>query len=171
MNIRIQLSLFVPAHQRDLVESVRRLLDPVQASLIPAHVTLCREDELVNLTSIELAARLGATEATPLKLVFGAPEVFQGHGVLLPCVGGAAEFQRLRRWVLGNISARSHPPHITLAHPRNPKADGNTPGNLDSLSSELEITFFEVSRIQQKAGLAWQVLEQFALGGAPHSDA
>ena len=47
-NSRIQLTLFVPPPNAELIESVRRLVDPIQHQLIPAHVTLCREDEFAH---------------------------------------------------------------------------------------------------------------------------
>jgi|GEM_PF-3988953 len=43
---RRHLILFVPAGITASIEALRRFVDPVQHSLIPAHVTLCREDEL-----------------------------------------------------------------------------------------------------------------------------
>ncbi|MEQ1633746.1 MAG: hypothetical protein ABL997_15305 [Planctomycetota bacterium] len=56
--MRTQLSLFVPPPHDVLVESVRAVVDPVQHALIPAHVTLCREDELVLVPPEVLRARL-----------------------------------------------------------------------------------------------------------------
>ena len=54
MPTRTQLSLFVPPAQSAQIETLRRLLDPIQAKLIPAHITLCREDELADFTPAAL---------------------------------------------------------------------------------------------------------------------
>lgn len=45
MSLREQLSLYVPPPIAAILEGVRRVVDPVQAALIRAHVTLCRESE------------------------------------------------------------------------------------------------------------------------------
>ena len=171
MNIRIQLSLYVPQSVSAPLEAVRQLLDPIQADLIPAHVTLCREDELTTLGPTALQSRLAAAEATPITLCFGRPEPFHEHGVLLPCIAGEAEFQALRRWVLGREMVRYQAPHITLAHPRNPKSPNNNASNAGMLPSKLTITFASARLIQQEGSWPWQVLEQYVLFGADRSDA
>jgi hypothetical protein len=67
--MRRQLSLYVPRAEGALLEAVRRVLDPVQAGLIPAHVTLCREDELGHVAAMEIEARLRMA----VTLGFGRP--------------------------------------------------------------------------------------------------
>jgi 2'-5' RNA ligase len=166
VNRRIQLSLYVPQSASAELETVRGVLDPVQASLIPAHVTLCREDEIQDLDPSVLRSRLAAPEATPVTLRFGPPEQFHGHGVMLPCVAGEPEFKSLRQWVLGSLAVRHQAPHITLAHPRNPKSARNALSDLPTLPNGIVITFNVVSRIQQDGIAPWQVLEQYTLGTA-----
>jgi 2'-5' RNA ligase len=163
---RTQLSLYVPHAAAGAMEAVRALLDPVQASLIPVHITLCREDELEGLDPAILRSRLAAPQARPIRLRFGRPEPFFEHGVLLPCIDGEREFEALRQWVLGSTTIRRQAPHITLAHPRNPKSPHNTPANAALLSSELVIHFATAYRIQQAVAAPWQVLEQYKLAGA-----
>jgi hypothetical protein len=160
---RIQLSLFVPEPAASDLEAVRRLLDPVQARLIRAHVTLCREDELEGLGDAALEARVRAFEPGALTLRFGPPELFHEHGVLLPCVEGQEAFQALRRWVLSPRTVRAHAAHITLAHPRNRKAPGNTPMNAASLERGLAVTFPTVARIRQTGSAAWEPLSEHLL--------
>jgi hypothetical protein len=143
------------------VESVRRLLDPIQASLIRAHVTLCREDELEKLGSLELEARLRDYEPGALSLRFGPPERFHEHGMLLPCVEGQEDFQALRRWVLSSSAAKPHAAHITLAHPRNPKSAGNTSENATLLARGLSVTFPAVALIRQQGSAAWEQLSEY----------
>jgi hypothetical protein len=161
--IRQQLSLYVPATVSTLIEAVRQLLDPVQATLIPAHVTLCREDELLEAEPMDLREKFAEAAAASVTLVFGSPEPFQEHGVLLPCVSGEPEFQALRRWALGGAHIRRQVPHITLAHPRNPRASTNNEATANLLPNGLVVTFASVSHIQQVGSQPWQVLEHYAL--------
>lgn len=159
----MQLSLFVPPQAGVELERLRRVLDPVQAALIPAHVTLCREDELAGLPLAEMEARLGAAWARAIHLEFGPAKAFAEHGVLLPCVAGAEAFQKLRRWVLGSDPVREHAPHLTLAHPRNPRAPGNTAAAVRELTAARSVEFATVFHIQQTGAAAWQVLQRYSL--------
>ena len=155
--IRSQLTLFVPPPIGSDIEAIRRIADPAQSRLIPAHVTLCREDELAGLGLPDLRARLGQARHGAITLRFGPPERFGEHGILLPCIGGTAEFQSLREVVLATRNARSHAPHLTLAHPRNPKAPGNDLGSAASLREGLSVTFDEVHLIEQVDDAPWVV--------------
>jgi 2'-5' RNA ligase len=163
MNKRVQLSLYVPPAAARELEAVRALLDPVQAHLIPAHVTLCREDELEGIDPVLIGARLAASGARQVTLRFGHPEPFFEHGVILPCVEGEAEFEALRQLVLGSKNTRRQAPHITLAHPRNPKSPHNTPSNAALLPPGMTIRFTIASRIEQENAGPWRVLEEFSL--------
>lgn len=42
---RRQVSLYLPEPARSIVGAARARADPIQHELIPAHVTLCRDDE------------------------------------------------------------------------------------------------------------------------------
>src|SRR3712207_4726391 len=106
---RRQLSMYVPPDAAGEIEAVRRVVDPVQSSLIPAHVTLCREDELGDLASVR--ARLRAAPFGPLTLRFGKPVEFSGHGLLLECVGGEGRFRALREYLLAPARVREQKPH------------------------------------------------------------
>ena len=171
LNTRTQLTLFVAPPAAEILEPLRRTLDPVQSRLISAHVTLCREDELVGLSTDDIGARLEKALPGPLTLAFGMAEVFQGHGVLLPCVAGEVEFQALRNIVLGTERARRHTPHLTLAHPRNPRAPDNNPATLLMVPSSLSVTFTMVSLIHQHVGKPWRVLTEYAVSGSGRSEA
>ena len=168
---RRQLSLYVPTPQAEAIDALRRVLDPVQASLIPAHVTLCREDELDDVSPAELGLRLGVDIVRPIGLSFGPPQMFDGHGVLLPCVGDQSAFQSLRRIALGKEDVRAHTPHITLAHPRNPKASGNTAASLPLAPCVWQITFAEAVLIEQTNDAKCHVMQRFALWTGVPSDA
>jgi len=159
--VRRQLTLFVPAAEARALEALRARLDPVQHGLIAAHVTLCREDELSDLAAIR--ARLAAGDLPAPALTFAAPEVFDGHGLLLRCVEGREAFRALRARVLGSTAVRDHAPHLTLAHPRNPRAPGNALLATPGLPERLTLTFPEVRLIEQEGARPWVELERFAL--------
>ncbi len=161
MTIRHQLSLFAPEPQRSAIDAVRAVLDPVQHVLIPAHVTLCREDEIAAIDEVALAERLAV--AAPITLRFAAPERFDGHGILMPCADGESDFHSLRQQVLGRRDVRRASPHLTLAHPRNPAASGNDLANAMPLRDGITLRFDRACLIRQVDGGAWQVLAPFAL--------
>lgn len=159
--MRRQLTLFVPAPAAAPLEALRRTVDPVQHGLIAAHVTLCREDELDALEAVR--ERLRAHRAGPIDLAFGPVEVFHGHGLLLPCVGGREAYRALRKAVLDVAEPRDSSPHVTLAHPRNPRAPGNALLATPGLPRALSVRFQAVHLVEQVDGGPWRELEQFAL--------
>lgn len=154
--VRVQVSLFAPPHGGADLEAIRDIVDPVQRRLIPAHVTLCREDELgaISLDALQLRLRHASG---PLTLQFGPPARFGEHGILMPCIGGTDDFQALREVVLDDRHARPHAPHLTLAHPRNPKAPGNDLSATVALRAGLSLTFEAVHLIEQVDSDPWVV--------------
>ena len=154
---RRQLTLFVPLGAAAALEAIRRRVDPVQHQLIPAHVTLCRDEELAGRSIADIRADLALIRQPSLTLQFGPVETFAGHGVLLPCIAGELAFHKLRVAVLRSEDVRPHRPHITLAHPRNPRTAANVASAYASLTSLLTITFECVSLIEQVDGRPWQV--------------
>jgi 2'-5' RNA ligase len=163
MLIRRQLSLFVPSDGSAQLEALRTLLDPVQASLIPAHATLCRETDIGHLTVAGLEARLRSSIARAITLQFGRPVAFHGHGVLLPCIAGDQDFQALRAAILGTPDVRRHAPHITLAHPRNPSRSSNPLALAGELPATLSYTFSSIALIEQLDTTPWRVLLEVGL--------
>lgn len=162
-SLRRQLSLYVPGAAAAEIEAVRRVLDPVQSGLIPAHVTLCREEEFVRMSDAELLRRLAHRRHGPVSLQFGRPQEFSSHGILIPCIGGQAGFKELRAELLGDQASDTLKPHLTLAHPRNPKAPGNSLANAARLPEFLSIDFPTVFLIQQVETQPWKVLREFNL--------
>ncbi|WP_395646357.1 2'-5' RNA ligase family protein [Terricaulis sp.] len=161
---RRQLSLFVPAPHAAALEAARAVLDPIQHSLIPAHVTACRDAETHALPTEELDRRIAAAGSGPITLAFGRAVAFDGHGILLPCIGGEAALAAFRARLLGPAHPRREAPHITLAHPRNPKAVGNELAVALNLPERIEISFAEAALIEQAPGEIWRVLRRFRLG-------
>ncbi len=164
-SVRRQLSLYVPERFAAGFEAVRRIVDPVQRRLIPAHVTLCREDEIARFSAAELDERLSQAGLAPITLRFSHAQVFDGHGILLNCVAGHSEFQALRERVLGSAAIRVPQPHITLAHPRNPRAPGNSLAAVAAVSGGLTIPFDAISRIEQVGQGPWRRRRTFPLVG------
>ena len=155
---RRQLSLFVPEAQRILLEQIRKRLDPIQHALIPAHVTLCRDDELPDLQ--ELILRLERLAPFLISMKFERPEELPDGCVLLRPSSGTEEFRALRHAILG-ASARDYKAHLTLLHPRN--ATG-TLHNLESIDRELSgltVTFSTASLIEQWGSNPWQVVAAY----------
>lgn len=160
---RRQLSLYVPEASAAAIEAVRRVVDPVQSRLIPAHVTLCREDELAQVVDADLVARLTDVRGGPFTLRFGPPRLFSGHGMLLDCLDGESQFVALRAHLLGTADIRRLKPHITLAHPRNAKDAGASLADAACLSRGIAIEFDAIRSIEQEGGLAWHAKAIFAL--------
>ena len=171
LNSRVQLTLFVQGTAAAKIDEARKSLDPVQFSLIAPHVTLCREDEIEDLQSADLRERLSAWKTGPVSLSFGPPESFSTHGILLPCIRGEEEFLALRSLILGSTALRRQLPHITLAHPRNPKSAGNSLAAASVLQAGITVNLGTVSRIQQDGGAPWRLVEHFDLPCAEDSDA
>jgi 2'-5' RNA ligase len=153
--------MYVPEDVAKAIEDVRKTVDPMQSRLIPAHITLCREDELED--NSKLHDRLSNIPFKPLTLRFGRPEIFSGHGLLLNCVEGADQFRMLREYLLDSKNIRNQMPHITLAHPRNPKADGNLLGATAALPDIITIKFSTIYLIEQEAGEPWRILARYEL--------
>ena len=162
---RRQLTLFVAEPSALQLDTLRRVLDPVQAALIAAHVTLCREDEIECLAPHELFTRVSSWIDGPVCLTFGPPDRFNGHGVLLPCEQGSGEFNRLRQWLLQDPGARTHGAHITLAHPRNPRSASNTDTVLAACPQKLGLRFASVALIEQRGAEPWRLIQKAKLGG------
>lgn len=159
--VRRQLSLFVADRDAVAIERLREQLDPLQFALIPAHVTLCREEDLVDVTEAQLDERL--VGAAAIILGFGPAQAFSTHGILLPCIEGEAHFQALRSRISGGGSKRHQSPHITLAHPRNPKATGNSLQAAAALGRETHCRFDRLNLVEQNAGNPWRVLRSWRL--------
>ncbi|MDM4767884.1 2'-5' RNA ligase family protein [Pelomonas sp. SE-A7] len=167
--LRRQLSLYLSGPETLLVERARGLLDPLQQSLIPAHLTLCREDELGDLAEPDgLLQQLSAGADFPvLDLVLGAPRQFHETGWLLPCVQGAEAFARLRSQLLGREPAREQQAHLTLAHPRNPAPSASALAQaLPLLPDRLPIRLDRLRLIEQRGAGRWRELACHALGAS-----
>ena len=161
--MRQQLSMYVPEGVAQAIEDVRKIVDPIQHRLIPAHITLCREDELQDNSTLH--DRLCRIPCKPFTLRFGGPEIFSGHGLLLNCIEGADDFRVLREYLLDSKTIRNQAPHITLAHPRNPKSAANSLGATAALPDVITINFSMIYLIEQEAGEPWRIVTRYELMG------
>jgi hypothetical protein len=159
--IRRQVTLFVPREAADAIESIRSVVDPIQKRLIPAHVTVCRDGETASLAEGHLCRCARANPSVSLQ--FTELEQLGGHGILLSCSHEQKGFDRLRSTLLGP-TAVSKRAHITLAHPRNPRAPGNVFSNVRA-ELPIQITFTEISLIEQCDDSPWTVLQTFRFEG------
>lgn len=162
--LRRQLTLFVTEHN-ETIECIRAAFNPVQHALIPAHVTLCREDEILfidqvreNLQSIRLVK--------PICLRFGPIERFaDGKGVLMPSRGKNTAFHRLRKHILQGIinQPRAHQPHLTMMHPRNSTCTDALFDQLTSHALPTQLNFDTIHLIEQKDGGAWRIVNEYKI--------
>ncbi|MBK7391876.1 MAG: 2'-5' RNA ligase family protein [Chloracidobacterium sp.] len=157
---RRQATLFL--QRPSWVNRLRIDLNPAQAKLIDAHVTLCREDEVSDWS--ELGHRLKDLRSQVVTLEFGPPHR-DGDLVYIPCVGSTDAFDDLRNMLLGSASAkpRKHNPHITLIHPRNGVCSDADFASIISVFEPFSYTFDEVAFIQQENGGIWETVETFRL--------
>lgn len=165
---RRQLTLFVAPGEAQELERVRAAWNPVQRRLIDAHVTLCREDELIDLPQVR--RNLRADLPSPITIDFGPATRFDdGRGVFLPTTGDGATFHALRSAALRGVIAapRLVEPHLTLVHPRNATCTEATFAAIAARPLPVRLTFSTVSLIEQADGGPWRVLEVFPLGAGP----
>ncbi len=152
--IRRQVSLFL--RDRIDIESLRLRYNPIQAQLIPPHVTLCREDELTDWDTIR--SRLETLCPFEITLEFGAP-VREDHFVYLPVREGQDDFHAFRCAILDE-GARRQTPHLTLIHPRNGTCTDEIFAELSESISPFQYTFCEAMFIEQVDGGVWKVIAQ-----------
>ena len=155
---RIQLTLFVE-DPSGVIEGLRAAHNPVQHSLIAAHVTLCREDELGTAEAVVAHLR-DAELGGPLTLRFGAAARFsEGKGVWLPPDGPQPAFDALRKAALGATSTpRPFDAHLTLLHPRNATCTDAIFAEMQAAALPRQVVFDRVCLIGQQADGVWRVL-------------
>jgi 2'-5' RNA ligase len=161
---RLQLTLFVDACDAALIEQVRQTYNPLQYALIKAHITLCREDEIVPLELV--VAHLRKLRHAPIAIDFGEVQRFsEGKGVLMPAIGDQTAFHELRATILTGIIEvpRMHAPHLTLMHPRNATCTDDIFAAIKAQQLPQKLVFSTISLISQEIGQQWEVVEVFQL--------
>ncbi|MBE9103237.1 2'-5' RNA ligase family protein [Vacuolonema iberomarrocanum] len=160
-NIRRQLSLFLPEPERSQLDVIRQKYDPKQQAIIPAHVTLCRDEELEPWAALE--ERLVSLKSIEITFVLGAPTLIEAGGVLVPMANSSTAFDDLRHRLLGDRCTRQIP-HITLLHPRHAAGKEHA---YEAISHEVlptSVTLTEISLIEQVNGGIWNILSRYPSG-------
>lgn len=156
---RRQASLYLSDQFR--IESLRLRYNPIQARLIPAHITLCREDEITDWDAFR--ARLEFLCPFEITLEFGAP-VRDDDFVFLPVTGGLNDFFDFRRTLLMK-EPRKQIPHITLIHPRNGSCTDQIFADISASLTPFQCVFREVMLVEQENDGVWNVVSKV---GGPH---
>ncbi len=161
---RKQLTLFINPLEATGIENIRAAFNPKQYELIPAHVTLCREDEIEPIEAT-IKRLQSISIQKPLCVEFKKAQRFaDGKGVLLPSVENYQEFTALRKVVLGQSELKKEQiPHLTLMHPRNATCTDAIFQKIQSSQLPVSLTFSKISLIEQKNGGKWRVLEEFEM--------
>lgn len=74
------------------------------------------------------------------------------------CEGPGAGYPSLRAFVLGSPDGRAPSPHVTLAHPRHPRAPGNGADAACRLPSHRLVRFDSPSLVGPAGYSAWRAL-------------
>lgn len=135
--------------------------NPIQADLIPPHVTLCREDEVVDWLAFE--QRVASMGHVKLEMKFGRP-IRNGNSVLLPAVEGMEAYDSLRRAVLSDGASEPRPmnAHITVIHPRNGICTDENFAEIADVLQPFQWTFNEIALIEQRDGGPWTTLSRYS---------
>lgn len=159
---RRQLTLFLDKNQSADIEAIRKKYNPKQHELIESHITLCREDELLDLNQLKI--NLQTLKFKPLQLHFGLPQRFSDDkGILLPVLEDIELFHLLRKNILNDIieNPREHRPHLTLMHPRNSTCTDAIFQEIMNTPLPKNLLFQKISLIEQINEEKWKVLEEF----------
>ncbi len=160
IEIRRQLTLFVPEEQREIIEKIRAEFNPIQYSLIFAHVTLCCEDEIEPIELLKNNIQL----SKPLVINFSQVARFaDGKGLMIPASADNIEFNELRKNILGGNLIRNHQPHITLMHPRNSICTDEIFERINVIELPKQFSFNEICLIEQVNGKKWKIINKFLL--------
>jgi len=128
-------------------------------------VTLCREDEIINLDKV-IGNLNNLSHKLPIKIKFRSVERFcENKGLYMPAAITNNPFKKLRRQVLKGIDSnpRDHQPHITIIHPRNGTCTDAIFNEICHQSLPKMLVFDCISLIKQCDGGKWAILKEFHL--------
>ncbi len=158
--IRRQLSLFLPEPERRTIDAVRQKVDVQQHKIIPAHITLCGDEEIDSFSAADDSIRsLGNID---IALSLGPVVRLQDGCVLIPVVGPTTSYDHVRQHILRD-RYKQRTPHITLLHPRNSIGKEHL---FTAIKEEPLPTFVrlnEIVLIEQIDGGVWKVVERFGI--------
>ena len=162
MKTRQQLTLFL-RDKSDMIERLRHKYNPIQYDLIPAHVTLCREDEIIDIGKV-IENLKSINNSLPIKIKFSVVKRFcKNKGLYLPASVENTTFKELRRRVLTDIDSnpRNHQPHITIVHPRNATCTDDIYNEVRHQTLPKVLVFDCISLIEQCNDQKWSILNEF----------
>lgn len=162
--MRRQLTLFITQEDSEIIEKTRKAYNPAQHKLIKAHVTLCREDELLDWNIIQY--NLKQIKLKSISISFSSIIRFsENKGVMILSNKNTVAFDNLRKVVLKNTieKPRKQEPHITLMHPRNSNCTDAIFEIIKQHSFPSTIIFRTISLIEQQNGGVWKTLKTFKL--------
>lgn len=146
------------------LKKTRKKYNWEQYKLIKSHITVCREDELIQLDKIKL--NLENLNFNPFRLSFVKPIRFSnGKGVLIPVIGDYPEFKQLRSQILNGIveKPRNQEPHVTVMHPRNSICTYEIFEIIQNTNFPTILKFNKISLIEQINGENWSILQEYKL--------
>ncbi|MFK7786848.1 MAG: 2'-5' RNA ligase family protein [Crocinitomicaceae bacterium] len=161
---RKQLTLFLDEIESIPIESIRRKFNPKQYSLIKSHITLCREDEIEELTSVQMNLEKMDFHQFELK-TNGLRRFSKGKGVFISVEDEENEFGQLRNLILQNLGniPREHEAHITLMHPKNSTCTDEKFRAIEQIELPQTLSIKKISLIEQEIGKEWKTLKEFRL--------
>ncbi len=148
-----------------MIEKIRAEFNPIQFNLIPAHVTLCRENEIEHIEKVIENIKALSID-NPLRIEFDKVERFDnGKGLFIPAKKGNDEFIELRKSILKGLIEFpvDHQPHITLMHPRNSTCTDEIFNKILNYNLPTELSFDTISLIEQSNGGPWKIKNQFPI--------
>lgn len=156
---RRQATLYLPESSSQNIEAIRSRFNPAQANLIRAHVTLCREDEVVDWE--QFRSRLSSVGPITLELAFS--RIVRDGDLVYAAVENSDSFDQLRNEVLRteNGTPRHHIPHLTLIHPRNGKCSDKTFRELRRKFKPFAACIDTITVIEQIDGGIWRDVFQY----------
>ena len=164
MKSRKQLTLFVSEFESKEIERIRKKFNIDQFKLIKAHITLCREDELMQFEKV--MSNLKKLDFKSFFLNIGNPILFSNNdGIILPVIGNVETFISLRNEILNGVIEvpRDQKPHITIMHPRNSACTDQVFETISNLKFPTRLIFKKISLIEQTLDVPWSILEQYNL--------
>ena len=148
-----------------MIEKIRAEFNPIQFNLIPAHVTLCRENEIEHIEKV-IENIMSLSLDNPLRIEFDKVERFDnGKGLFIPAKKWNEEFIELRKSILKGLIEFPvvHHPHITLMHPRNSTCTDQIFSEIIKYNLPTELFFDTISLIEQRNGVPWKTINQFPI--------
>ncbi len=148
-----------------MIEKIRAEFNPIQFKLIPAHVTLCRENEIEPIEKVIENIKSFSLD-NPLRIEFDKVERFDnGKGLLIPAKSENTDFNELRKSILKGLIEFpvDHHPHITLMHPRNSTCTDQIFNEITKYKLPIELSFDTISLIEESNDGQWKIKNQFPI--------